>query len=96
MIDEEQAAVYEYSLAGPDQRLDLLERNELTDLGPPLPGKLHGAPVRDERDHFYACPSCGQEVDMRDLRQVIWHEEPGHEPLEPQPEAKVIEFPKRK
>ncbi|MER8806006.1 hypothetical protein [Mesorhizobium australicum] len=43
VVDEEQAAVYEYSLAGPDQRLDLLELNELTDLGPPLPGKLHGA-----------------------------------------------------
>jgi hypothetical protein len=38
-------------------------------------------PVSDERDHFYNCPSCGQMVDMRDLRQVIWHEETKHKPL---------------
>ena len=56
---------------------------KLTDLGPPISGKRHGEPVVDERDHFYNCPSCGQKVDMRDLRQVIWHEEPGHKPLGP-------------
>lgn len=55
----------------------------ILDLGPPIPGKPHGTPVEDERDHFYNCPYCGQKVDMRDLRQVIWHEEPGHKPLSP-------------
>ena len=28
------------------------------------------------------CPVCGQLVDMRDLRQVIWHDRPKHKPLE--------------
>ncbi|WP_404924901.1 hypothetical protein [Mesorhizobium sp. ORM16] len=36
-----------------------------------------------EVDIFYTCKICGQKVDMRDLRQVMWHEQPDHEPLEP-------------
>jgi hypothetical protein len=40
------------------------------------------APVYDQSEHFYACEHCGQFVDMRDLRQVMWHEEPEHGPLE--------------
>ncbi|TPJ12924.1 hypothetical protein FJW04_21955 [Mesorhizobium sp. B2-7-3] len=69
---------------------------KLSDLGPPIPGKLHGGRHIEEHLHFYKCPHCGQRVDQRDLRQVFWHERPGHEPLEPEPEAKVIAFPKRK
>ncbi|MBZ9807717.1 hypothetical protein [Mesorhizobium sp. ESP-6-2] len=53
-----------------------------TDLGKPIKGKLVGPPVKDESDHFYVCQVCGQSVDARDLRQVFWHEEPEHEPLE--------------
>ncbi|MBZ9709827.1 hypothetical protein LB543_24260 [Mesorhizobium sp. ESP7-2] len=96
MVDEDQAAVYEYSLAGPDERLDLLEMTELSDLGPPIDGKVHGPELANENDHFYNCPACGQPVDQRDLGQLFWHEVPGHEPLEPKPGAKVIEFPRRK
>lgn len=52
---------------------------KLSDLGPPIPGTLHGPePANDA--HFYPCSYCGQKVDQRDLRQVFWHEEPGHEP----------------
>ncbi len=47
----------------------------------PIPGKLHGGDLADEDDNFYTCPICGQQVDMRDLRQVIWHERPKHRPL---------------
>ncbi|TPK15227.1 hypothetical protein FJ872_19290 [Mesorhizobium sp. B2-5-9] len=83
-------------MVGPDQRPDLLAWNESADFGPPIRGKVHGAELADEQDHFYNCPSCRQRVDMRDLRQVFWHEEPGHAPMKPEPEAKVIEFPKRK
>ncbi|MER8413931.1 hypothetical protein [Mesorhizobium sp. M1342] len=53
----------------------------LNDLGPPIPGKPHGGEPADELDNFYTCPTCGQLVDMRDLRQVIWHERPKHKPL---------------
>ncbi|ESY62198.1 MAG: hypothetical protein E5Y06_32425 [Mesorhizobium sp.] len=55
---------------------------KLSDLGPAIKGALHGGPPASEADHFYTCPTCGQPVDQRDLRQVIWHEQPGHEPLE--------------
>ncbi|ESY62258.1 hypothetical protein X742_33720 [Mesorhizobium sp. LNHC232B00] len=55
---------------------------KLSDLGPPIPGKLHGGADIPEHQHFYPCPYCGQKVDQRDLRQVFWHETPGHEPLE--------------
>lgn len=54
---------------------------KLSHLGPPSPGKLHGGEPADEDDNFYTCPICGQQVDMRDLRQVIWHERPKHRPL---------------
>ncbi|WP_246687280.1 hypothetical protein [Mesorhizobium sp. B2-5-9] len=96
VVDEERSTVYGYSMVGPDQRPDLLAWNESADFGPPIRGKVHGAELADEQDHFYNCPSCRQRVDMRDLRQVFWHEEPGHAPMKPEPEAKVIEFPKRK
>lgn len=55
---------------------------KLSDLGPPITGTRHGGPDKDERELFYECSSCGQLVDARDLRQLIWHEQPGHEPLE--------------
>jgi hypothetical protein len=32
-------------------------------------------------------------VDQRDLRQVLWHEEPGHKPLDPEDGATIIMFP---
>ncbi|TJV70359.1 MAG: hypothetical protein E5X76_20200 [Mesorhizobium sp.] len=47
-------------------------------VGPPISGKKAGGDVTDERRHFYACPTCGKPVDMRDLRQVMLHETPGH------------------
>ncbi|RUV28612.1 hypothetical protein EOA86_19075, partial [Mesorhizobium sp. M5C.F.Ca.IN.020.32.2.1] len=41
-----------------------------------------GDPPKNEGDHFYICPICAQPVDMRDLRQVIWHDKPVHDRLE--------------
>ncbi|MGX5830166.1 hypothetical protein [Mesorhizobium sp. 43Arga] len=66
---------------------------KLSCLGPPIPGKLHGGDLIREHGHFYNSPYCGQKVDQRDLRQVFWHEEPGDEPLEPEPHAKILECP---
>jgi hypothetical protein len=43
------------------------------------PGKRHGG---EAADPFYTCKVCGQRVDKRDLRQVLWHEQVEHEPLE--------------
>ncbi|SFP86574.1 hypothetical protein SAMN03159463_05022 [Mesorhizobium sp. NFR06] len=52
---------------------------KLSDLGPPIIGRLRGKQPDDERDHFHRCPVCGQAVDRPDLR---WHEQPAHENLE--------------
>ncbi|ARP64357.1 hypothetical protein A9K65_013940 [Mesorhizobium sp. WSM1497] len=51
----------------------------IADLGPPKPGKPHEP---NGHDRFHECPLCGQQVDRRDFRQVMWHEQPDHEPLE--------------
>ncbi|RVC16446.1 hypothetical protein EN879_32800 [Mesorhizobium sp. M7A.F.Ca.AU.002.02.1.1] len=64
---------------------------KLSDLGPRIP--RNGGNCIREKDRFYACPSCGQKVDQTDLRQVMWHERPGHEPLEPEDSATIIKFP---
>jgi len=38
-----------------------------------------GMPVEaEEHEHFYVCSECGQNVDMRDLGQVLHHEDSGH------------------
>lgn len=55
---------------------------KISDLGPPIIGKRHGGEPISEADHFQLCRTCGQTVDRRDLRQVIWHEQQDHEPLE--------------
>lgn len=55
---------------------------KLSDLGLPITVTRHGDPPASEGAHFHTCPICGQPVDRRDLRQVIWHEQPAHEPLE--------------
>ncbi|WP_157163638.1 hypothetical protein [Mesorhizobium australicum] len=84
VVDEEHAAIYEYSLVGLDERPDPAEWTKLSNLGPPNPGMLYGGePASDGVDH-YMCAVCGQRVDMRDLRQVMWHQVPGHEPLKPE------------
>ncbi|KAA3452269.1 hypothetical protein C7I87_02460 [Mesorhizobium sp. SARCC-RB16n] len=55
---------------------------KLSGLGPPIKGKPHEP--TDEGDHFYQARSADRPVDMRDLRQVIWHEQPRHKPLKPE------------
>ncbi|TGP86380.1 hypothetical protein EN866_24075 [Mesorhizobium sp. M2D.F.Ca.ET.223.01.1.1] len=55
---------------------------KLSDLGSPIIGRLWVRRAASEEEHFIICRACGQAVDKRDLRQVIWHEQPGHKPLE--------------
>ena len=43
-------------------------------------GKRLGPEAKDESEHYYVCKACGQAVDMRDLGDVFYHEEPDHEP----------------
>lgn len=43
------------------------------------PGKRIGDEIADESEHFTTCGECGDLFDMRDLEEVLHHEEPGHE-----------------
>lgn len=50
----------------------------------PPPGievALGGAKPPDEADNFYICLDCGQAVDNRELSAVLYHQIPGHKPL---------------
>lgn len=60
----------------------------MTERRGPEPGETRITGMRidrnaaDEAENFYLCETCGQAVDMRDLVQVLHHEEPDHEPME--------------
>ncbi|TPI74958.1 hypothetical protein FJ423_23160 [Mesorhizobium sp. B2-8-9] len=55
---------------------------KLSDLGRPFAFTAHDQPSAPATPDTYRCETCGQIVDRRDLRQVIWHVQPEHEPLE--------------
>jgi len=38
-------------------------------------GERLGGEPQDEREHFIKCPACGRWLDMRDLGEVLAHEE---------------------
>ena len=40
--------------------------------------KRTGGEPEDEAEHYYVCDECGQAVDMRDIAQVLHHEDAGH------------------
>jgi len=44
------------------------------------PGVFQGVEPLAEAEHFYVCSVCGQAVDMRQLADVLYHEELQHEP----------------
>ncbi len=43
-------------------------------------GRRIGPTVADESEHYLTCRACGQAFDMRDLAQMIYHEQPDHKP----------------
>lgn len=45
------------------------------------PGILQGPEPEDEAEHFELCVTCGQAFDLRDLEQVLYHDEEMHEPM---------------
>jgi len=53
---------------------------KLSDLGSPSKQFERIDPWEEGR--FLICPSCGQAVDIRDIRQVAWHGRPGHKALD--------------
>jgi len=61
-------------------------RTTIQGIGPGV--RVGGPPVTSEADHFFTCEACGQSVDMRELSQMFHHDEPGHEPLQNDDEAR--------
>jgi hypothetical protein len=55
---------------------------KLSELGPRFTFAAHDQPGAPATPDMYRCATCRQMVDRRDLRQVLWHEQDGHEPLE--------------
>ena len=43
--------------------------------------RVGGPAITSEADHFYRCEHCKQAVDMRDLGQVLHHEQRPHQPI---------------
>jgi ssDNA-binding Zn-finger/Zn-ribbon topoisomerase 1 len=48
----------------------------------------------NEKEHFFECPECGQFVDKRELRNVIFHVT-GHKPKPEIPRNKEKAIPKQ-
>lgn len=46
---------------------------------PKHPGKPTNWTPESEADHFLKCPHCGHMIDMRDLGEVLEHNEGPHE-----------------
>lgn len=40
-----------------------------------------GGEPEDEAEHFIQCSTCGQAIDLRKLGDVMYHEQPEHDPL---------------
>ena len=46
-----------------------------------IQGRITGPGSKNQADHLYRCPACGQTVDRRQLGQVLHHDIPDHKPL---------------
>jgi hypothetical protein len=55
---------------------------KLSDLGSPKICTRDDGPPVHETEYFLPCAVCNQAIDLRDLRQVVWHQRPEHDPLE--------------
>lgn len=47
----------------------------------PIEERVSAPDLGDEFDHFVQCDGCGQNVDRRDLAQLLHHEQPAHDPV---------------
>jgi bifunctional non-homologous end joining protein LigD len=50
------------------------------------------APVAEEAEHFLTCQQCEQAMDLRNLGDVLHHEDPGHAPLPEEVEPERLRF----
>jgi hypothetical protein len=45
-------------------------------------GTPDDAQIAGSSEHMKVCPRCGQSFDTRILHQVIYHDRPGHKPID--------------
>jgi hypothetical protein len=46
-----------------------------------LSGRVIGPEPKNQHEHFYKCPMCGQQVDRRQLGEVLHHQVLDHKPI---------------
>ncbi|MDX8448024.1 hypothetical protein [Mesorhizobium captivum] len=60
----------------------MLHQAPKTQTYPRVLGTRRGPPALRQCCDSYICPVCDQVVELTDFRQVVWHQRPGHEPME--------------
>ncbi|WP_296742723.1 hypothetical protein [Mesorhizobium sp.] len=60
----------------------MLQQYPKTDAPPPAVAVRRGPPALRQCCDHYLCPVCSQVVELTDYRQVLWHQQPEHRPME--------------
>ena len=58
-----------------------MSRNRLVEMAAGIKGQIVGSDPEDETAHFEQCNGCKQMYDMRDLAQVLHHDQEMHEAM---------------
>lgn len=53
-----------------------------TETRPPVGAVRRTPPALRQCCDNYICPTCDQVVELTDFRQVVWHQRPGHRPMD--------------
>ena len=60
----------------------MLQQAPNTETRPPVAAARRGPPALRQCCDNYVCPVCSQVVELTDFRQVVWHQRPGHQPMD--------------
>ncbi|AZO08739.1 MULTISPECIES: hypothetical protein [unclassified Mesorhizobium] len=60
----------------------MLHEAPKTDARPPVIAARRAPPALRQCCDNYICPTCSQVVELTDFRQVVWHQQPGHQPMQ--------------
>ncbi|WP_131802883.1 hypothetical protein [Mesorhizobium sp. ORS 3428] len=63
-------------------RKSMLNQTVPMDNNPPAVAARRRPPALRQCCDSYVCPVCDQVVELTDFRQVVWHQKPGHKPME--------------
>jgi hypothetical protein len=59
----------------------MLDQVLKTQVGSPILAARRGPPALRQCCDNYICPQCEQVVELTDFRQVLWHQQPAHQPM---------------